>query len=114
MVPSYQFNCQAREPIVFKQPEQECLPIARWTPTMSALAMTREPLSPHRQLDHVIGMVDAALENGVLEFEFEAAGGPDTALCREGAAKHGATIGQSSTFEAPRDQFGNRQHSVRS
>jgi hypothetical protein len=25
MVPSYQFNCQAREPIVFKQPEQEML-----------------------------------------------------------------------------------------
>ena len=36
MVPSYQFICQAREPIVFKQPEQEMLPIARWTPTMSA------------------------------------------------------------------------------
>src|SRR5882724_10595104 len=79
---------------------------------MSALAMTREPLSPHRHLDHVISMMDAALENGVLKFELKAAGGPDSALCREGAAEHGAAIRQFSPFEAPRDQFRNRQHGI--
>src|ERR1700694_6184712 len=68
--------------------------------------------APHRQLDHIISMPDAALENGVLKFEFKAAGGPDTALRRKRAAEHGATIGQFSTFEAPRDQLGNRQHGI--
>src|ERR1700694_5086876 len=134
MVPSYQFICQARERVVFKQPEQEMLAdstvdtrhVGARNDERAAKALRLSmiffgkpvstfpdhALAPHRQLDHVISMMDAELENRVLKFEFEAAGGPDTALCREGTAEHGAAIGQFSAFEATRDQFRNRQHGI--
>ena len=47
----------------------------------------------HRQLNHIIGMPDAALEHGVFELEFKPAGWADAALGRKGAAEHRAAIG---------------------
>src|SRR5271169_5006529 len=57
-------------------------------------------------------MPDAALENGILKLIFKAAGGPDPALGRKGAAKHGATIGQFPICETAPNKFLDRQHAV--
>src|SRR2546430_14910305 len=57
-------------------------------------------------------MANAALENGVLEFVFEAAARADAALGGEGAAEHGTSIRQSRAAETALNQFLNRQHAI--
>src|ERR1700704_6174489 len=57
-------------------------------------------------------MPNAALQHGVLEFEFKAAGGADTTLGRKSAAEHGATIRQSLNPEAALNQFCDREHGI--
>src|SRR5687767_11864564 len=69
-------------------------------------------LTQHRQHDHIIRMPDGALEQRILELVFEAAGRADAALGGEGAAEHGAAVGQALAAKAALDQVLNRQHAV--
>jgi hypothetical protein len=43
MVPTYQFVCQAREPIVFKQPEQEMLADSTVAASFETAGKSRPP-----------------------------------------------------------------------
>src|SRR6266851_10062469 len=55
-----------------------------WVPARASLGRDDES-AQHRQRDHIVAMANAAFENGVFEFEFEAAGGADAADGGEGA-----------------------------
>ena len=51
-------------------------------------------LAQHRQLDHIVAMSDAALQNWIFELELEPAGGADAAYGRKSAAEHRAAVGE--------------------
>src|SRR6201996_239289 len=62
---------------------------------------TRFPFrsAQHRQLNHIIRMLDAALQHGVFEFILKTAGGADAAFGGEGTAEHRAAVGQAGFAE---------------
>src|SRR5712664_4204161 len=75
--------------------------------SLSLLAMTE--LTQHRQLDHIIGVANAALEHGVHELEAEAARRADAALGRKGAAEHGAAVRQPAASKTAVNEFLHRK-----
>src|SRR3954453_17332483 len=71
-----------------------------------------EVSAKYRQHDHIIGVANASFENGILQLEFEPAGGADTAFGGKGAPEHRATIRQPFVSELTSDQFRDREHAV--
>src|SRR5262249_28309070 len=51
-------------------------------------------------------------EHGILELEIEAVRGADAALGGEGAAEHGAAVGELPAFKTARDEVGDREHRI--
>src|SRR5665811_1688198 len=78
----------------------------------TALAATTISLAQHRQHDHIIAVADAALEDGIFELVFEAAGRADAALGGKSAAEHRATVGQSLAAKAALNEVRYRQHMI--
>src|SRR5882724_11637309 len=78
--------------------------------SLTLLAMTE--LTQHRQLDHIIGVANAALENGVHQFKVEAARRANAALGRKSAAEHGAAVRQPSASETTINEFFHRKQVI--
>src|SRR6202790_4676158 len=94
-----------------------CTPEETWIASAQSRYPTRndkndDVSAQHRQLGHIIAMANAALENGALEFNLEAARRADAALGREGAAEHGAAVRKTAAAETAVNQFLHRQQVV--